>query len=197
MKQEDDLLRKNFKVFKRQNFRRGFLYKKFSIKQLITDPIAVRPTVDEISNFAKIIDEGRSSGTPQGMTKGGGRSNSKKNEDNSSGDELTGEKLKLMSIGKTSDFSKGDKIRVVAGDLTGINGQVVSMEIDTGFITFIPIGLEGFTSELKLEVKNVVKYFEPGDHVRVIDGRYAGETGLVISSETNDKDIVFSNIALL
>lgn len=71
------------------------------------------------------------------------------------------------------------------------------MEIDTGFINFIPIGVEGYTSELKLEVKNVVKYFEPGDHVRVIDGRYAGETGIVISSETNDKDVVFSNIALL
>jgi len=98
--------------------------------------------------------------------------------------------------GTVSEFSKGDKIKVIAGDLIGINGKVVSMEADTGFITFIPIGIEGFTNELRLEVKNVVKYFEPGDHVRVIDGKYRGETGLVISSEQNDEGIVFSNIAL-
>ena len=191
-------------MFKRQNFRRGFLYKKFSIKQLITDSIAVRPSVDEISAFARIIDEGRSSSGLNGSSSvqtasgaKGGKNSKKNNGDDSSEDELTGEKLKQMSIGKTQDFSKGDKIRVVAGDLTGINAQVVSMEIDTGFLNCTPIGIEGFTGDIKLEVKHVVKYFEPGDYVRVIDGRYAGETGIVISSETNDKDIVFSNIALI
>jgi hypothetical protein len=32
--------------------------------------------------------------------------------------------------------------------------------------------------------------------VRVIDGKYRGETGLVISSTTTDEGVVFSNIAL-
>jgi transcription elongation factor SPT5 len=85
-----------------------------------------------------------------------------------------------MMNGTTSEFSKGDKIKVIGGDLNGISGKVVSLELDTGFINFIPIGIEGFTDELKLEVKNVVKYFEPGDYVRIIDGKYRGETGLVI-----------------
>lgn len=113
----------------------------------------------------------------------GGRGGAKNNGNDSSGDELTGEfliKNTFMANGSTSEFSKGDKIRVVAGDLNGIAGKVVSMELDTGFINFLPIGIEGFTSELRLEVKNVVKYFEPGDYVRVIDGKYRGETGLVI-----------------
>ena len=172
------------------------------MKQLITDAIAVRPGVDEVKSFAKIIEERNSSGlhgsggvqasstTKGGKTKGG---------HDSSGDELTGEALiknTFMANGSTSEFSKGDKIRVIAGDLNGISGKVVSMEIDTGFINFIPIGIEGFTNELRLEVKNVVKYFEPGDYVRVIDGKYRGETGLVISSTTTDEGVVFSNIAL-
>jgi transcription elongation factor len=34
---------------------------------------------------------------------------------------------------------------------------------------------------LKQETANITKYFEPGDAVRVIDGNYKGETGLVTS----------------
>lgn len=196
--------RKHFKVFKRQLFRKGFLYKLFSMKQLITDAIAVRPGVDEVKSFAKIIDERRSSGLvgPGGAQIGsntkGGKSGSKNGND-TSGDELTGELLiknTFMANGSTSEFSKGDKIKVIAGDLNGISGKVVSMEMDTGFIIFTPIGIDGFTNELRLEVKNVVKYFEPGDYVRVIDGKYRGETGLVITSDTTDEGVVFSNIAL-
>jgi ribosomal protein L24 len=162
----------------------------------------VRPGVDEVKSFAKIIDERRSSGLvgPGGAqassTAKGGKT---KGGHDSSGDELTGEVLiknTFMANGSTSEFSKGDKIRVIAGDLNSISGKVVSMEIETGFINFIPIGIPGFTNELRLEVKNVVKYFEPGDYVRVIDGKYRGETGLVISSTTTDEGVVFSNIAL-
>jgi ribosomal protein L24 len=172
------------------------------MKQLITDAIAVRPGVDEVKLFAKIIDERRSSalagpgGAQSSSTTKGGKT---KGGYDSSGDELTGEiliKNTFMANGNTSEFSKGDKIRVIAGDLNGISGKVVSMEIETGFINFLPIGIPGFTNELRLEVKNVVKYFEPGDYVRVIDGKYRGETGLVISSTTTDEGVVFSNIAL-
>jgi transcription antitermination factor NusG len=151
----------------------------------------VRPSVDEVKGFAKIIDERHSSGlqisgsggvTQVGPTSKGSKSGAKSGND-SSGDELTGDSLikkTFMMNGTTSEFSKGDKIKVIGGDLNGISGKVVSLELDTGFINFIPIGIEGFTDELKLEVKNVVKYFEPGDYVRIIDGKYRGETGLVI-----------------
>ena len=30
-----------------------------------------------------------------------------------------------------------------------------------------------------IEIKNVVKYFEIGDQVRIMDGKYKGETGMV------------------
>ena len=99
VKVEDDLQRKHFKYFKRQLFRKGFLYKLFSIKQLITDSIAVRPSVDEVKGFAKIIDERHSSGlqisgsggvTQVGPTSKGSKSGAKSGND-SSGDELTGD----------------------------------------------------------------------------------------------------------
>jgi len=57
-RREQDL-GKEFQIFRRQFFRKGFLYKAFSLKQLITDSVAVRPGVEEVQAFAKMIDEGR------------------------------------------------------------------------------------------------------------------------------------------
>ena len=51
--------------------------------------------------------------------------------------------------------------------------------------------LEGFNDNLKVDATFVVKYFEPGDDVRVIEGKYKGETGIVTS--LNGK---FAHIAL-
>ena len=37
-----------------------------------------------------------------------------------------------------------------------------------------------------------MKYFEPGDHVRIIDGKFKGETGIVISIEGNHANIALT-----
>lgn len=46
-------------------------------------------------------------------------------------------------------------------------------------VVFKPSNLEGFTDNLGIEKTFVVKYFEQGDLVRLIDGKYRGETGMV------------------
>lgn len=61
------------------------------------------------------------------------------------------------------------------------------VEREVGFIRFKATNIPGFEDELRIEYSSVAKYFEPGDHVRIIDGKNAGETGIVIKSETNDK----------
>lgn len=43
--------------------------------------------------------------------------------------------------------------------------------------------MEGLNENLKIETEWVTKSFEPGDYVRVIDGRYKGETGIVTKLE--------------
>jgi transcription elongation factor SPT5 len=149
----------------------------------------VRPGVEEVQAFAKLIENTSTSGL---VSKRG-------HKDDSSGDEaITAEELikkTFVMPGSQTEICKGDKIRVIKGDLTGINGQVLSVESDTGFIIFKP-NFEGLDQDLRIEASNVVKYFEAGDHVRVIDGKYRAEVGIVVSSETNDKGIAFSNIVL-
>ena len=68
-----------------------------------------------------------------------------------------------MLQGSQSEICKGDKIKVVSGDLIGIRGKVTNVELDSGFIRFFAEDIPGFTDELKLEAALVAKYFEPGD----------------------------------
>jgi transcription elongation factor len=114
-----------------------------------------------------------------------------KNEgDDISEDELKPDELIKKSFleGSSVDITKGDKIRVMKGDLNGVTGTVVALEDNQ--VIFKP-HIEGFDDNLKLETNFVVKYFEPGDNVRVIEGKYRGETGLVVNSEAR-----YVNIAL-
>ncbi len=91
--------------------------------------------------------------------------------------------------GTSSDIAKGDKIRVIKGDLVGLYGTVVTIE--EGSVLFKPI-IEGYEDNLKLPSDQLVKYFEPGDHVRVIDGKFKGETGIVISIEGKHANIALT-----
>jgi len=46
-------------------------------------------------------------------------------------------------------------------------------------VIFKPTNLDGFDDNLQISQLHIVKYFEQGDQVRVIDGKYKGETGMV------------------
>ena len=59
-----------------------------------------------------------------------------------------------------------------------------------------PTNTPGFTDNLLQEASCIVKYFEPGDQVRAIDGKFKGETGIVVSSETNEKGVSFAHVVL-
>lgn len=97
--------------------------------------------------------------------------------------------------GVATEICKGDKIRVIKGDLNGINAIVTGIEKDQGFILCIPTNYPGLTDQLRVEANTVVKYFEAGDNVRILDGRHKGETAIVISSETTDIG-TYANIVL-
>lgn len=72
--------------------------------------------------------------------------------------------------------------------MNGLTGTVITIE--NGNVLFKP-NIEGLNDNLKIEASFVVKYFEPGDQVRVIDGKYKGETGIIVNTEGS-----YANIAL-
>lgn len=151
---------KEFYVVKKQFFRKGFIFKPFLKKLILTDH--VKPTIAESQKFLNLV--------------------TKNQELDFSDDEQLVEQAirKTYMDGNSIDTTKGDKIKVIAGDLKGLDGTVVSME--DGFVIFKP-NMEGYDQNLKLETSNITKFFEPGDAVRILEGKYKGETGLVTGFE--------------
>eukprot|EP01105_Mastigella_eilhardi_P026349 TRINITY_DN7567_c0_g1_i1.p1 TRINITY_DN7567_c0_g1~~TRINITY_DN7567_c0_g1_i1.p1 ORF type:complete len:1185 (-),score=297.14 TRINITY_DN7567_c0_g1_i1:62-3595(-) len=77
-------------------------------------------------------------------------------------------------------FVKGDLVQVVDGDLKHLMGVVDS--VDGTNVNIMPQH-EDLHDLLTLPAVQLQKYFRAGDHVKVISGRFDGETGLVVQAE--------------
>ena len=66
------------------------------------------------------------------------------------------------------------------GELQGSIGQIISFDDNGNHVVFKPTNLDGFDDTLGISKTVVVKYFEQGDMVKIIDGRYIGETAIVV-----------------
>jgi len=101
-------------------------------------------------------------------------------------------KKTLMQGGKTV-YMKGDKISVNKGECTGMRGTVI--EIEGGMVTFKPLDIPEIDL-LQVDIGHVSKYFEPGDLVRITEGKYKGETGQVMDVESNRVSMVLDQSQL-
>ena len=84
-------------------------------------------------------------------------------------------------------YTKGDKIKVIKGDMNGVKGTVISIE-EGGSVIFKPINIpQTKIPSLSVDISILTKYFEPGDLVRVTEGKYKGDTGQVLYIEENKR----------
>ena len=81
----------------------------------------------------------------------------------------------------SGDLCQGDKIKVTDGELQGTLGVIQKLEGEQ--VIFKPTNLDGFEDNLGVEKAVISKYFETGDLVRLIDGKYKGETAMVTAIE--------------
>ena len=89
-------------------------------------------------------------------------------------------------------FSNGDMVEVVEGELQNLQGKVIA--IDGSKITIMPKH-EDLKDPLEFQASEMKKYFKQGDHVRVIGGRYEGDTGLIIRVEES-LIVLFSDLTM-
>jgi len=89
-------------------------------------------------------------------------------------------------------YLRGDLIKVIEGDLKNLKGEVLEVDKDADTITIQPHHAQ-LTEKLKLSLSQVQKHFTTGDHVKVIAGRYEGETGMIVKVE-EDQVVVFSDL---
>merc|ERR1719234_626692 len=89
-------------------------------------------------------------------------------------------------------FSNGDMVEVVDGELQNLQGKVIA--VDGPKITIMPKH-EDPKDPLEFQSNELKKYFRQGDHVRVIGGRYEGDTGLIVRVEEN-LIVLFSDLTM-
>ncbi|KAH7036501.1 hypothetical protein BKA57DRAFT_540026 [Linnemannia elongata] len=144
-------------------FREGYLEKDMKISSLITENI--NPTLDEIQKFAK-----------------GGV------DDEDGGLDLSAVALSAMSASVTSHFQPGEKVEVTEGELKNVHGTVDSVTSDMIMVRPLADDLKG--NILKFPPTQLRKLFKEGDHVKVVNGKYKDETGLIIKIEDSVVTIV-------
>eukprot|EP00094_Tigriopus_californicus_P005339 TCALIF_05148-PA protein Name:"Similar to SUPT5H Transcription elongation factor SPT5 (Homo sapiens)" AED:0.12 eAED:0.12 QI:0/0.33/0.3/1/0.77/0.8/10/0/1058 len=89
-------------------------------------------------------------------------------------------------------FSNGDNVEVVDGELVNLQGKVIA--VDGSKITIQPKH-EDLKDPLEFQAGDLRKYFSQGDHVRVIGGRYEGDTGLIVRVQEN-LIVLFSDLTM-
>ncbi|OQU85804.1 hypothetical protein SORBI_3004G313400 [Sorghum bicolor] len=99
------------------------------------------------------------------------------------GDDLNEDVASLSTLftnRKKGHFMKGDAVIVIKGDLKNLKGSVEKVEDST---VHIQPKLAGLPRTLAFSETDLCKYFNPGDHVKVISGVQEGATGMVVKVE--------------
>ncbi|PVD33727.1 hypothetical protein C0Q70_04987 [Pomacea canaliculata] len=90
------------------------------------------------------------------------------------------------------NLAPGDVVEVAEGELINLQGKVI--KVDGNKITFLP-NHKDLKNPLEFPANELRKFFKMGDHVKVIRGRYEGDTGLIVRVE--EKMIVlFSDLTM-
>jgi transcription elongation factor SPT5 len=85
-------------------------------------------------------------------------------------------------------FVAGDKVKIVVGDLKNLIATVFS--VSNGELTLTPNIAELEHTSIIVKQNEVVKYFEVGDSVKVVGGRAAGLSGLIVSASTKSAEVM-------
>lgn len=86
----------------------------------------------------------------------------------------------LFANRKKGHFMKGDAVIIVKGDLKNLKGWVEKVEEEN---VHIRPEMKGLPKTLAVNEKELCKYFEPGNHVKVVSGTQEGATGMVVKVE--------------
>ncbi|KAF3324551.1 putative transcription elongation factor SPT5 1 [Carex littledalei] len=83
----------------------------------------------------------------------------------------------------------GEPVSVTSGDLRNARGSVVKVEEETVYIKSkqSPAGL---SESLSLYYKQLRKFFEIGDHVKIVAGVEEGQKGMVVKVDGEDISVL-------
>ncbi|KAG5519596.1 hypothetical protein PMAC_001751 [Pneumocystis sp. 'macacae'] len=149
-------------IFNNDEYENGYLMKDIKLTGLIVE--GVNPTLEEITKFNSGL------------------------EDNHNFD-LTSLVQSIKTSNATPVFRPGDHVEVLEGEQAGVHGIVEI--IHNGIITLCSEheGLKG--EKIEVPSKSLKKRFKQGDSIKVVNGKYKGDTGMIICVK-EDQITVFS-----
>ncbi|KAI9021556.1 hypothetical protein CLU79DRAFT_719569 [Phycomyces nitens] len=139
------------------HFRDGYLEKNMKVATLQVEDVS--PTLDEIAKFAS-----------------GGELNG---EDGDRALDLSKLSVQAVNNAQASTlFQGGDTVEVIEGDMIHSIGVVDSVEESS---VVVMLDVDGMKKRVTLPAKQLRKKFREGDHVKVINGRYKDESGMIVN----------------
>eukprot|EP01091_Cochliopodium_minus_P011260 TRINITY_DN3142_c0_g1_i1.p1 TRINITY_DN3142_c0_g1~~TRINITY_DN3142_c0_g1_i1.p1 ORF type:complete len:980 (-),score=342.92 TRINITY_DN3142_c0_g1_i1:90-2981(-) len=157
--------------------RNGFLYKPMNYRSLRYNDVS--PTLDELQLFNQKSDDFSSEEDDRDDDFGEIKRNreEKKKQINHKNLSLDIQNMKK----KKKNFLKGETVIVIAGEYQTMKGKVDTISGD-----IVIVRLFDFPERpLRFAEEELEKFFQSGDHVKVLEGRHKGETGLIIKVEEN------------
>lgn len=100
---------------------------------------------------------------------------------------ITDEEMREMS--KVAPFVPGDLVQVTEGEMRNLIAKVISVNDANGVASIIPYNNTA-TTETLVETRLLTRYIFPGAHIKVVSGKYMGQTGWVVSVMETDSDDV-------
>lgn len=86
-------------------------------------------------------------------------------------------------------FAPDDQVEVSEGELVNLRGTIIGIDGDS--IRILPKH-EALKDEIPFPAHELRKYFSVGNHVKVLNGRFEGETGMIVGID-GTKAIVLSD----
>lgn len=173
-----------YDVWQNDYFRDGLLYKEVTVATYLSDE-SVNPKLEELQLFLP--------------------KKSKRRDDDDDADDYDDneqpdveaksfiEELaqQIKSIGEDDDkdtvspFVPGDLVQITGGDMANFLARVKSVNDSLRVATVVPYR-HSLTEEMQVELSLLVRYIETGNHVKVVSGKYTGQTGQVVSVDLVD-----------
>lgn len=146
-------------LFRGKTYVDGYCEDDVRVSALITEN--VNPTLDEFSRFI--------------------------GKETESGQALDKDQMKMLADATNAKaevvLRRDDHVEVFEGEQAGVEGVIDTVAADVVTIKFQLS--EHDEQTIEVPIASVRKKFRPGDHIKVISGKHADETGLVVKVEGN------------
>ena len=187
-----------FDVFENNCYLHGFLYKEVTVATMLQRGDA-NPTLDELQRF--VLDESEQETTTNdenegtkaklGVAEKHRGSLLSQIEELAQGSKDGGGQGPMERKKCITMFVRNDKVEAVDGEMRGVIFLVERVEPNTGVVMCRAIDeprLEG--TLVPMEPERLVKAISVGAHIKVGDGKYAGQTGVILERGELDGDHV-------